>query len=192
MGIDDVPTTDELDAYRLEAREWLAENMSPLDPQANPNEQSKERLKELGQRLHRGGYSGICFPTELGGAGLGRHHHRVFCEEAADYELPVYLGNPGLSIIAPPIMEFGTAEQTEHVTAMIRGERLFVQLMSEPSGGSDMAGALTRPTATATRGSSTDRRSGVRGRGGPTGGSSSCAPTGTCPSTVASVCSCSI
>jgi alkylation response protein AidB-like acyl-CoA dehydrogenase len=144
MALDDVPAPDELEAYRREARAWLADNMPPLDPKENPNEQSKEHLKDLARRLYSGGYSGICFPAEVGGAGLSRYHHQAFCEEAADYELPVYLGNPGLSIIAPPIMEFGTPEQRQHVAAMLRGERLFVQMMSEPSGGSDMAGALTR------------------------------------------------
>jgi len=142
--LNEIPDADELEAYRLEAREWLAANMPPLDPTSDPNLQPAEHLKDLARRLHSGGYSGICFPHEVGGAGLTREHHRVFCEEAADYELPVYLGNPGLSIIAPPIMEFGTPEQREHVAAMLRGERLFVQMMSEPTGGSDMAGALTR------------------------------------------------
>jgi alkylation response protein AidB-like acyl-CoA dehydrogenase len=142
--IDATPDADELVRYRMQAREWLASNMPPLDPRSDPNEQPKEHLKDLARRLHSGGYSGICFPTEVGGAGLTRAHHSVFCEEAADYELPVYLGNPGLSIIAPPIMEFGTDQQREHVAAMLRGDRLFVQMMSEPTGGSDMAGALTR------------------------------------------------
>lgn len=142
--IDAIPSSAELGAYRQTAREWLAANMPPLDPGADPNLQSAARLKDLAKRLHSGGYTGICFPTTVGGAGLTRTHHHVFCEEAAGYELPVYLGNPGLSIIAPPIMEFGTTEQQEHVAAMLRGDRLFVQMMSEPSGGSDMAGALTR------------------------------------------------
>jgi len=144
MGLDDVPAAADLEAYRIEARAWLADNMPPLDPTANPNEQSKEHVKDLARRLWSGGYSGICFPEELGGAGLSRYHHRAFCEEAAEYELPIYLGNPGLSIISPPILEFGTDEQKQHITAMLKGERLFVQMMSEPTGGSDMAGALTR------------------------------------------------
>lgn len=142
--IDAIPDGGELERYRRDAKEWLAANMPPLVPGADPNLQSAALLKDLAKRLHSGGYSGICFPTDVGGAGLTREHHRVFCEEAAGYELPVYLGNPGLSIISPPIMEFGTEEQREHVAAMLRGDRLFVQMMSEPSGGSDMAGALTR------------------------------------------------
>ena len=143
-ALDDPVAEDVLEEYRLEAGAWLADNMPILDPLANPNEQTKDHLKDLAKRLYRGGYSGICFPTEVSGAGLSRSHHRVFCEEAVGYELPVYLGNPGLSIIAPPILEFGTDEQKQHIEAMLQGERLFVQMMSEPSGGSDMAGALTR------------------------------------------------
>ena len=146
LPIDAIPESGELDAYRRQARAWLRATMPPLDPRAEHTAQTKVHLKDLAQRLHRGGYSGICFPRELGGAGLTRAHHRVFCEEAAEYELPIYLANPGLAIIAPPILEFGTDAQREHVAAMLRGERLFVQMMSEPNGGSDMAGALTRAT----------------------------------------------
>jgi len=142
--LNEIPSADELDEYRATARAWLADNLPPLDPSADPNLQPSEHLKDLARRLCSGGYSGICFPHEVGGAGLTREHHRAFCEEAAGYELPIFLGNPGLSIIAPPIMEFGTPEQRQQVAAMLRGERLFVQMMSEPTGGSDMAGALTR------------------------------------------------
>ena len=47
MGLDDQPSAVELDDYRRDARSWLADNMPPLDPMANPNEQSAELLKDL-------------------------------------------------------------------------------------------------------------------------------------------------
>lgn len=144
MALDDAPSREELDQYRDEARTWLAANMPTIEEGVPYYDQDNARLKQLMRRLHEGGYSGICFPTELGGAGLSRYHHRVFCEEAARYELPWFIGNPGLGIIGPPILEFGTAEQKEHIRAMLEGREVFVQLMSEPSGGSNMAGALTR------------------------------------------------
>src|SRR3954452_23245472 len=144
MGLEDVPTATELEDYRTRARAWLADNMPALDPLASPQDQSKEALRDLMRRLWDGAYSGICSPTELGGQVLSRYHHRAFCEEAAGYELPIFVGNPGLSIIAPPIMEFGTDKQKQHITGMLKGDEIFVQMMSEPSGGSDMAGALTR------------------------------------------------
>ncbi len=54
---------------------------------------------------------------------------------------------PTLAIIALTLLAHGTEEQKRaHVPRMIHGEELWVQLMSEPSGGSDLAGALTRAT----------------------------------------------
>jgi alkylation response protein AidB-like acyl-CoA dehydrogenase len=42
------------------------------------------------------------------------------------------------------LLDFGTEEQKRaHIPAMLRGEELWMQFLSEPSGGSDVAGALT-------------------------------------------------
>jgi alkylation response protein AidB-like acyl-CoA dehydrogenase len=42
------------------------------------------------------------------------------------------------------ILEFGTEEQKlRHLPAILKGEELWMQFLSEPSGGSDVAGALT-------------------------------------------------
>ena len=47
----------------------------------------------------------------------------------------------------PTILEFGTEEQKQrYIPAVLRGEELWVQFMSEPTGGSDLAGALSRAT----------------------------------------------
>jgi alkylation response protein AidB-like acyl-CoA dehydrogenase len=45
----------------------------------------------------------------------------------------------------PTLLDFGTPEQcAAHIPAALRGDEISVQLLSEPSGGSDMAAALTR------------------------------------------------
>ena len=113
MGLDDVPSREEIEQYRATAATWLAANMHRIDEQPPGAEQSQgpERLRDLIHRLADGGYNGICFPTALGGAGLSRFHHRVFLQEALGYELPIHIGNPGLGIIGPPILEFGTPAQ---------------------------------------------------------------------------------
>ena len=59
MGLEDVPTVEELEDYRMQARSWLAANMPPLDPMASPQDQTKEQLRDLMRRLWDGGYSGI-------------------------------------------------------------------------------------------------------------------------------------
>jgi alkylation response protein AidB-like acyl-CoA dehydrogenase len=146
VALDDVPSTEELEEFRNDLRPWLEANMPPLTPEFNAYDQSKEQLKKLQRTLWDGGYAGLAYPTHVGGRGLSRYHHKAFCEEALGYELPIFVGNPGLSIIAPPILEFGTPHQLKHITALLRGDETFVQMMSEPSGGSDMAGARTRAT----------------------------------------------
>ena len=51
---------------------------------------------------------------------------------------------PTFSPCAPILLEFGTEEQKRrHIPAILKGEEIWMQLLSEPSGGSDVAGALT-------------------------------------------------
>jgi alkylation response protein AidB-like acyl-CoA dehydrogenase len=50
-----------------------------------------------------------------------------------------------LGMIAPTLIAHGSEEQKRwHLPRMIRGEEVWTQLLSEPSGGSDLAGALTK------------------------------------------------
>ena len=61
--------------------------------------------------------------------------------------MPTLFNVPTLSILAPTLLDFGTEEQKErHIPAILRGEELWVQFLSEPSGGSDLAGLVTQAT----------------------------------------------
>ena len=61
--------------------------------------------------------------------------------------MPTLFNVPTLSILAPTLLDFGTEEQKQrHIPAILRGEELWVQFLSEPSGGSDLAGLVTRAT----------------------------------------------
>ncbi|MDP1795162.1 MAG: acyl-CoA dehydrogenase family protein, partial [Acidimicrobiales bacterium] len=103
--------------------------------------------RNLMRRLFDGGFSGICYPKKYGGQGLTFDHLRAFSEEALDYELPWLFANPTLCILAPTILDCGSEEQKQrHLPAILKGEELWVQFLSEPSGGSDLAGVLTRAT----------------------------------------------
>jgi alkylation response protein AidB-like acyl-CoA dehydrogenase len=61
--------------------------------------------------------------------------------------MPLVLNVPTFSILAPTLLDFGTEEQKRaHIPKIISGEEMWVQFLSEPSGGSDLASLVTRAT----------------------------------------------
>jgi alkylation response protein AidB-like acyl-CoA dehydrogenase len=143
---------EELDAFRLRAREWLAANMPLLPPGTDNQElfladETSEHARGLQRKLFEGGFAGLCYPTEYGGQGLTRAHQRAFTQESLPYQMPVMFNVPTLSILTPTLLDFGTEEQKQrHIPAVLRGDELWVQFLSEPSGGSDLAGLVTTAT----------------------------------------------
>lgn len=136
--------------FAARARAWLAENMPRVDP-AHPPEMDRGadgpwlRARELQKTLHGGGFAGICFPREYGGLGLPYAYQKAFDTESRDYELPLILSTPTFTICAATILDTGSEDQKrQHIAGAIRGDEVLVQLLSEPSGGSDLAGVITR------------------------------------------------
>ncbi len=59
--------------------------------------------------------------------------------------MPIILNTPTFTICAATILDTGSEEQKhQHISAALRGDEVLVQLLSEPSGGSDLAGVITR------------------------------------------------
>jgi alkylation response protein AidB-like acyl-CoA dehydrogenase len=142
-------TTESVESFRARARAWLAENMPRLDPDGpqlrGDDPAHWQRARELQQTLYAGGFAGICFPREYGGLGLPHAYQQAFSEEADGYEMPIVLNIPSFSICCATLLEVGSEEQKRrHIGAAIRGEEVLCQFLSEPSGGSDLAGLLTR------------------------------------------------
>jgi len=133
--------------FRLRLREWLATHMPRQDgPARTGSDRDPARHRLLQRRLFDGGYAGLTYPAAYGGQGLTAEYQEVFREETAGYELPT-LCNVSLGILGPTILDFGTEEQKRrHLPAILRGDELWVQLLSEPAGGSDLAGCITRAT----------------------------------------------
>jgi alkylation response protein AidB-like acyl-CoA dehydrogenase len=141
--------SETVESFRLRAKDWLAANMPRLSETTLGRDDDAvwPRARELQQRLYAGGFAGICFPREYGGLGLSPAHQRAFNAEAADYEMPLVLNVPTFSICAAALLDMGSEEQKrEHLSAVIRGEEIMVQFLSEPRGGSDLAGVTTRAT----------------------------------------------
>lgn len=143
-------TEESVDDFRLRARTWLAANVPRINRDNPPTtrldlDESWYRARALQNRLYEGGFAGICFPREYGGLGLSIEYQKAFNAESAGYEMPLILNIPSLTICCATLLDVGSEEQKRrHISAALRGEEVLCQLLSEPSGGSDLAGVTTR------------------------------------------------
>lgn len=143
-------STESVAEFAARARAWLADNMPAIDRESPPpaprdQEWSWRRARELQKRLYDGGFAGICFPREYGGLGLAYEYQQAFDAESLDYEMPLILNTPTFTICCATLLDTATEDQKrQHIAAALRGDEVLVQLLSEPSGGSDLAGVLTR------------------------------------------------
>jgi alkylation response protein AidB-like acyl-CoA dehydrogenase len=149
-------TTTDLDDYREEMRRWLSANLAPRDPHAGlrgAHDVSDEQLaadRALQKRVYEAGYLGITWPTEYGGQGLSAKHQQVWNEESRAYAVPMPGGvasSVTMGIIAPTLLAHASeAQKRDWLPKILSGDELWVQLLSEPGAGSDLAGILTRAT----------------------------------------------
>ena len=143
-------TDESVEEFAARARNWLAENMPRIDPDNPPEADRGEeapwlRARELQRMLWDGGFAGICFPREYGGLGLPIAYQKAFDNESRNHELPIILNTPTFTICAATILDTGSeAQKLQHISGALRGDEVLVQLLSEPSGGSDLAGVITR------------------------------------------------
>jgi alkylation response protein AidB-like acyl-CoA dehydrogenase len=139
-----------VEEFRLRARAWLAASMPRIDadlPPATRLDQatSWRRARELQKHLYDGGFAGICFPREYGGLGRSIDYQKAFNSESRGYEIPLILNIPSLTICCATLLDVADEDQKrQHIRGALRGDEVLAQLLSEPSGGSDLAGVSTR------------------------------------------------
>jgi len=138
------------EAFGRRARAWIVKNLPPADMAGGleVDDDAEMRMitqaRELQKLIFDAGFAGIRYPVEFGGQGLTRAHQLAWREAAAGYQVPSAF-NVTHGILAPTLLDFGTEEQkTRHLPAILSGHELWVQFLSEPSAGSDLAGLLTR------------------------------------------------
>ena len=146
---------EDLDSFRQRARSFARANLAAFAPHAsvgalrNDRNDDEElaavaRERDVQRMLFEAGLAGVCFPRSYGGQGLTPAHQAVLNEELAGYEFPTRIQAPTLSPCAAVLLDFATEEQKRrHIPAILKGEEIWMQFLSEPSGGSDVAGALT-------------------------------------------------
>ncbi|MEU4311401.1 acyl-CoA dehydrogenase family protein [Nocardia sp. NPDC024068] len=146
-------TVETVENFRLRARAWIRAELGPYRAEATSGLRKTARADELAavaydrqlqRRFYDAGFAGIAIPADYGGQGLTAAHQRAFTDELAGYEYPSRFQVPTMSPCAAVLLDFGTEEQKRrHIPAMLRGEEIWMQFLSEPSGGSDVAGAVT-------------------------------------------------
>jgi len=146
---------EDVESFRARARSWIRANLRPLQPGEalstlrNIRTEEEElagvaRDREVQRMLFDAGLAGVCFPREYGGQGLTQAHQQAFNQEIAGFEFPSRLQAPTFSPCAAVLLDFGTEEQKlRHIPAILKGEEIWMQFLSEPSSGSDVASALT-------------------------------------------------
>jgi alkylation response protein AidB-like acyl-CoA dehydrogenase len=144
-----------IDAFRTRLRSWVAANLRSSqdsddvgilrDLRSDEEELAAvERDREMQRAMFDAGFAGLCVPREYGGQGLPREYQVVLNEELEGHEYPSRLQAPTFSPCLAVLLEFGTeAQKLAHIPAILKGEEIWMQLLSEPSGGSDVASAQT-------------------------------------------------
>ncbi|HEX7819321.1 MAG TPA: acyl-CoA dehydrogenase family protein [Sphingobium sp.] len=133
-------------AYRATVRAWIAANgpdMSHLTPEERRN--WHEKHKEVAGRWQKikadAGYACISWPKERGGAGGTAIDEAIFNQEEARAGLQFTYFMTGLHMLLPALMEHSSDPVSlALVPPAVRGEKIWCQLFSEPSSGSDSAG----------------------------------------------------
>jgi alkylation response protein AidB-like acyl-CoA dehydrogenase len=143
----DLRDTPEEASFRAELRAWLDANL-PEDRRGGRG--GAQRFddsfgREWSRKLYEGGYAGLTWPTEYGGAGAPYSFQAIFYEEMARAQAPGHVGVIGLGMAGPTIMAHGTDPQKQaHLSKILSAEEIWCQGFSEPGAGSDLAAARTR------------------------------------------------
>ena len=141
----------EAEAVRAEFAAWLDAN-TPSAAEATVRPRSSADSPPWARRFQRAMFdAGWLLPgqsPEFGGRNASLLEQFVIEEELMRRRVYHSFNPQGLSIIAPSILMFGTAEQkAQWAVPVLRGEKTAALGMSEPGAGSDLAGLRTRAVA---------------------------------------------
>src|ERR671917_2735596 len=136
--------TEEQQQIKMSVREFAE---GEIAPHVMEWDESQHFPIELWPKLADLGLTGVLFPEEYGGAGMGYVEYATIIEELSRVD-----GSVGISVAAHNslcsnhIYMFGTEEQKQkYLVPLAKGEKLGAWGLTEPSAGSDASG--TRTTA---------------------------------------------
>ena len=148
MDFDDTP---EEAAFRAEARAFLNANAARKQRSSGAHRYGDTdaadvaRAKAWQAQKADAGFAGITWPKEWGGLGGTPMQQIIWNQEEAEYDVPPNIFLIGLGMCIPTMIAYARPEQLQrYVRPALRGDEIWCQLFSEPSGGSDVAGLRTR------------------------------------------------
>jgi alkylation response protein AidB-like acyl-CoA dehydrogenase len=146
----DLAVTREEEAFRAEARAWLAAH-APAGPLPSlETEEGFAAHRAWEAELAADRWSVVDWPTEYGGRDAGLVRWLLFEEEYYAANAPGRVNQNGISLLAPTLFDHGTHEQRARVLPpMATGEVIWAQAWSEPEAGSDLASLRARAVRTA-------------------------------------------
>ncbi|GAA1239648.1 MULTISPECIES: acyl-CoA dehydrogenase family protein [Streptomyces] len=146
MDLDFTPTED---AFRAEAREWLAAHVPGEPLPSLETEEGFAAHRAWEAELHAGRWSVVSWPEEYGGRGADIFTWLLFEEEYYATGAPGRVSQNGINLLAPTLFDHGTPEQRARVLpSMASGETIWAQAWSEPEAGSDLASLKSKAVRT--------------------------------------------
>tara|TARA_B100000900_G_scaffold135529_1_gene114742 strand:+ start:4161 stop:5342 length:1182 start_codon:yes stop_codon:yes gene_type:complete len=143
-GKNDLFYNESHDAWRQELRKFVSKEIVPF---VEEWEEAGEFSRELYKKAGDFGLLGMGYPEKYGGTseGIDIFHGIVTSEELAQGCGGVAASLLSLNISLPLIMALGTEEQKQkYIPPVIAGEKIACLGVTEPSGGSDVAGIKTK------------------------------------------------
>jgi hypothetical protein len=135
----------ELEAFRLDVRAFLVENLEPgtRDKVLTHRELDRDEVQRWHTALYGRGWVAPAWPVELGGPGWTVEQRLAFDDECALAGAPETLPF-GLRMLGPVLMEHGSPEQqATYLPRILDGSHWWCQGFSEPGAGSDLAALST-------------------------------------------------
>jgi alkylation response protein AidB-like acyl-CoA dehydrogenase len=143
----DLTESDDLAAFRVKVREWLAANV-PSEPL--PSLDTAEGFaahRDWERQLNEARLAVVTWPERYGGRGAGLIEWLAFEEEYWASGAPVRVSQNGIFLLAPTIFEFGTeAQKDRFLPPMANADEVWAQGWSEPGAGSDLAALRSKAT----------------------------------------------
>ncbi|MFI7007993.1 acyl-CoA dehydrogenase family protein [Streptomyces sp. NPDC050145] len=141
--------TPEEDAFRAEARAWLAAHVPAVPLPSLETEEGFAAHRAWEAELHADRWAVVSWPEEFGGRGVDIFKWLVFEEEYYAAGAPGRVTQNGINLLAPTLFDHATDEQRARVLpSMASGEVVWAQAWSEPESGSDLASLRSRAVRT--------------------------------------------